>query len=76
MIQNWLSTEPYFPPDQEQKAALGEVTPPKVVPIIALAAAEQPPRDPQARGEIAALVGNIVDSRETLGGNDEATDAH
>ena len=28
MIQNWLSTEPCFPPDQEQKTALGDGAPP------------------------------------------------
>jgi hypothetical protein len=34
MIQNWLSTEPCFPPDQEQKTALGDGAPPGVVPIL------------------------------------------
>jgi hypothetical protein len=34
MIQNWLSTAPCFPPDQEQKTALGDGTPPGVKPIL------------------------------------------
>ena len=34
MIQNWLSTEPCFPPDQEQTTALGDGAPPGVVPIL------------------------------------------
>ena len=34
MIQNWLSTEPCFPPDQEQKTALGDGAPPGVIPIL------------------------------------------
>jgi hypothetical protein len=34
MIQNWLSTEPCIPPDQEQKTALGDGAPPGVVPIL------------------------------------------
>jgi hypothetical protein len=34
MIQNWLSTEPCFPPDQEQKAALGDGAPPGAIPIL------------------------------------------
>jgi hypothetical protein len=76
MVQNWLSTEPYFPPDQEQNAAPGEVAPPEIVPILALAAADPPPRDPKAREEIAALVGHVVDGRELVGGNHEAIEAH
>ena len=76
MVQNWLSTEPYFPPDQEQNAAPGEVAPPEVAPILALAAADPSPRDPKAREEIAALVGHVVDGRELVGGNHEAIEAH
>ena len=34
MIQNWLSTEPCFPPGQEQKTALGDGAPPGFVPIL------------------------------------------
>ena len=34
MIQNWLSTEPCFPPEQEQKTALGDGAPPGVIPIL------------------------------------------
>jgi hypothetical protein len=34
IIQNWLSTEPCFPPDQEQKTALGDGAPPGVVPML------------------------------------------
>jgi hypothetical protein len=34
MIQNWLSTEPSFPPDQEQKTALGDGASPGVVPML------------------------------------------
>jgi hypothetical protein len=34
MIQNWLSTEPSFPPNQEQNAALGEGAPLGVIPIV------------------------------------------
>jgi hypothetical protein len=62
MIQNWLSTEPYFPPDQEQNAARGEVAAPELAPILALAAADPPPRDAKVREEIAALVSGMVGS--------------
>jgi len=62
MIQNWLSTEPYFPPDQEQNAARGEVAAPELAPILALAAADPPPRDAKVREEIAALVSEMVGS--------------
>jgi len=62
MIQNWLSTEPYFPPDQEQNAARDEVAAPELAPILALAAADPPPRDAKVREEIAALVNGMVGS--------------
>ena len=75
MIQNWLSTEPYFPPDQEQNAARGEVAPPELAPILALAAADPPRRDPKAREEIAALVSHVVDGREMVGSDHEAIEA-
>ena len=71
MIQNWLSTEPYFPPDQEQNAARGEVAAPELAPILALAAADPPPRDAKAREEIAALVSHVVDRREMVGSEHE-----
>ena len=34
MIQNWLSTEPSVPTNQEQNAALGEGAPPGIIPIV------------------------------------------
>lgn len=76
MIQNWLSTEPYFPPDQELKAALGEVAPPEVGPTLVLAAVEPSPRDPKAGEEIAVLVSKVIDGREIVVGNHEAVEAH
>ena len=45
MIQNWLSTEPFFPPNQEQNAAPVQVAPPEVAPILALATADPSPHD-------------------------------
>jgi len=75
MVQNWLSTEPHFPPDQEQNAALGEVASPEVAPILALAAADPSPRAPKTREEIAALVSRVVDGRELVGGNHEVLEA-
>ena len=76
MVQNWLSTEPHFPPDQEQSAALAEVAPPEVAPILALAAKDPSPHDSKEHEEIAALVGHVVDGRELVGGNHEAIEAH
>jgi len=71
MIQNWLSTEPYFPPDQEQNAARDEVAAPELAPILALAAADPPPRDAKVREDIAALVSHAVDRREMIGSEHE-----
>ena len=75
MIQNWLSTEPFFPPNQEQNAALVQVAPPEAAPILALATADPSPHDSKAHEEIAALVGHVVDGRELVRGNHEAIEA-
>ena len=75
MIQNWLSTEPFFPPNQEQNAALVQVAPPEAAPILALATADPSPHDSMAHEEIAALVGHVVDGRELVRGNHEAIEA-
>jgi hypothetical protein len=75
MIQNWLSTEPFFPPNQEQNAALVQVAPPEAAPILALATVDPSPHDSMAHEEIAALVGHVVDGRELVRGNHEAIEA-
>ena len=75
MIQNWLSTEPFFPPNQEQNAALVQVAPPEAAPILALATADPSPHGSMAHEEIAPLVGHVVDGRELVRGNHEAIEA-
>jgi hypothetical protein len=53
MVQNWLSTEPCFPPDNAQTTAPGENVALKVAPVLTLPLVEPARSDAKAREEVA-----------------------
>ena len=54
MVQNWLSTEPCFPPDRAPTTALGEIAPPEAAPVLTL------PSTGAAHGEVTARLAGSV----------------
>jgi hypothetical protein len=57
MVQNWLSTEPCFPPARAPKTALGEIAPPDAAPVLTL------PSVGAAHGEATARLAGSVPVR-------------